>query len=118
MYKITLVYPGLLRELVGWDLYRRCNEGFASMRESDQELAVKTLRQALLDSSACTSGFRCKVGFGWKDSQPGSQPQALFLRQTDFERERDDSPEPAETWSRWKKANGTPYAAPAAHNVA
>jgi len=111
LHKITLVYPEMLYELIGEELYVRLDRGLASNDSEEREAALKELRQALLTGPAFTTGFECSVGFGWKRGKAAEgNLQSTFLRAPDPKSV--EVPEPGADWQRLKTAGDVTYAIP------
>ena len=110
LHNITLIYPQLLFELLGEELYTRCDQAIGSLDPDAAQRAIKELQEALYNSTAFTTGFQCCVSLGWKGAVPGpDRLQSIFLRPADPRNVEVATPDPS-TWQLIPKQDHTVYA--------
>ena len=81
MHQVFMIYPDLLFSLVGEEIYMRCDQGMGSPDLKVQQAAIKEMQNALLTTTAFTTGFQCSVAFSWMGAQPGAgRLQKIVLR--------------------------------------
>jgi hypothetical protein len=105
-----MLYPELVYELVGPDVYDECDRHLArsTANSEDQKRAMEDLHTALLQSPAFTTGFKCSVSFGWEKGVPKADKlQAIYLRRADPK--PSEVPAPPSEWPTHRSRMGARF---------